>query len=267
MTRSSESDRVPPLPENAPAPTAETVRRRSVFRGLIHALNPLARNEEPPRPADSEAQQQTQPNPPRASTSRISTRQNATSHRPSQSTGSVFSLASSGFHRTTSRISNAGPLTSPSMLSVHSISAPLTHTAVRTDIVYPRTGPTAEQIKYISSHEAVAKFGVPFGADAVAYHQASSSRVNLAEPVPDYEERPSLDSRRSLDAGRSVDGLPSPSSAARESPTLMRPRSHLNMVANADPETSTSHADVSTSSSAPSTSPESHPRSRITSPP
>ncbi|KZV63406.1 hypothetical protein PENSPDRAFT_738811 [Peniophora sp. CONT] len=258
MTRSSEGDRVSPLRESTTAPAAETVRRRSVFRGLIHALNPLARHEGESHPADTEAQQQEQPNPPRASTSRLSTRQNPTSHRPSQSagSGSVFSLASSGFHRTTSRVSNAGPLTSPSMLSVHSISSPLTHTAVRTDIVYPRTGPTPEQIKYISSREAVAKFGVPFGADAVAYHHASSSRVNLAEPVPDYEERPSIDSRRSLDTRRSIDGLPSPNSAARESPTLMRPRSHLNMVASADPEAVVSPADVSTSSSAPSMSPD-----------
>ncbi|VDB83224.1 unnamed protein product [Peniophora sp. CBMAI 1063] len=258
LTRSSEDDRVAPLPETTAAPATETVRRRSVFRGLIHALNPLARHDDQPtsQPTDSEAQQQEQPNPPRASTSRLSTRQNVTSHRPSQSTGSVFSLASSGFHRTTSRVSNAGPLTSPSMLSVHSISAPLTHTAVRTDIVYPRTGPTAEQIKYISSREAVAKFGVPFGDAAVAYHHASSSRVNLAEPVPDYEERPSIDSRRSLDTRRSIDGLPSPSSAARESPTLMRPRSHLNNVANAESQDLTSRADVSTSTSAPSMSPD-----------
>lgn len=105
-------------------------------------------------------------------------------HRPSHSgSGSMFSLLS----RTRSNGNLAADrLTSPSMISLNSISSPLSHTLVRTDFTYPKTGPTPEQLKLISSRESFARFGVPYGADAIAF-AASTSRVEL-EPPPGFEE-------------------------------------------------------------------------------
>lgn len=79
----------------------------------------------------------------------------------------------------------SGHLNSPSMISLNSISSPLTHTAVRTEFAYPKSGPTPEQLKIISSRESIARFGVPYGADAIAY--ASSSRLDLSSPPPNFD--------------------------------------------------------------------------------
>ncbi|KZT22300.1 hypothetical protein NEOLEDRAFT_1244014 [Neolentinus lepideus HHB14362 ss-1] len=112
-------------------------------------------------------------------------------HRANQSSnGSILGLTSSAF-RTLSRqrstnTLNSAHLNSPSTISLHSISAPLSHTLTRTEIVYPRSGPTPEQIKLISSRESLGRFGVPYGPDAIAY-AASSSRLNLSLPPPDFD--------------------------------------------------------------------------------
>ncbi|KAI0372474.1 hypothetical protein BV20DRAFT_978286 [Pilatotrama ljubarskyi] len=107
-------------------------------------------------------------------------------HRPSHSgSSSMFSLLS----RTRSNgnlVGGADRLTSPSMISLNSISSPLSHTLVRTEFTYPKSGPTPEQLRLISSRESFARFGVPYGPDAVAY-AASTSRVEL-EPPPGFEE-------------------------------------------------------------------------------
>jgi hypothetical protein len=109
----------------------------------------------------------------------------ATMHRPSFSgSGSMFSIMTCS----RSRLVEHQPLTSPSTLSVNSISAPLSHTLVRTEFTYPKTGPTPEQVKLISSREAFQRFGVPYGQEALAF-AASSSRVELPNiPPPDFEE-------------------------------------------------------------------------------
>ncbi|EKM78412.1 hypothetical protein AGABI1DRAFT_114698 [Agaricus bisporus var. burnettii JB137-S8] len=77
-------------------------------------------------------------------------------------------------------------LSSPSMISLNSISAPLTHTAVRTEFTYPRGGLTADQMRMISSRDSLVRFGVPYGPDAIAF--ASLSRENLGEMPPEFEE-------------------------------------------------------------------------------
>jgi len=108
-------------------------------------------------------------------------------HRPSNSSASALSAV----FRTRSNTSFSGVgvthshsgLASPSMISLHSISAPLTHTVVRTEYTYPRTGPTAEQMKLIASVDSFKRFGVPYGPDAVAY-AASASRLDLSQPPP-----------------------------------------------------------------------------------
>ncbi|KAL6309420.1 hypothetical protein BKA93DRAFT_356416 [Sparassis latifolia] len=107
-------------------------------------------------------------------------------HRASRSgSGSVLSLTSSMFRATSHPRSHLEVVTSPSTISLTSISAPLTHTAMRTEFTYPRGGPTPEQMKLISSRESFARFGVPYGRDAIAY---SASRLDLSMPPPVFEE-------------------------------------------------------------------------------
>ena len=106
-------------------------------------------------------------------------------HQPSHSgSNSMFSLLSRT--RSNGNINGTEGLTSPSLISLHSISAPLTHTLVKTELTYPKGGPTPEQLRLIASRENIVRFGMPYGPDAIAY-AASSSRIDL-EPPPGFEE-------------------------------------------------------------------------------
>ena len=208
LTRVETTDTLPMAPETeqsvesameVPEVIPETTRRRSMFRGLMNAASRALSS--PPTHTHSPTASRlsrdvlASPRPSNLSTRPAGTRTSQAGHRSTAShSGSVLSVASSAFGRVTSRsrsTSNVAALTSPSMISIGSISSPLTHTAVRTDFVYPRSGPTPEQLKLISSVDSVSKFGVPYGPAAVAY--ASASRVNLQAPPPEFEERPSLD--------------------------------------------------------------------------
>jgi len=102
------------------------------------------------------------------------------------STGSVFTVLS----KTLSRNHDDNQLTSPSLISLNSISPPLTHTATRTEFTYPRTGPTSEQVKFLASKETFGRFGLPYGPDAIAF-AASSSRQDLP-PEFDSIHQPSF---------------------------------------------------------------------------
>jgi hypothetical protein len=209
LSRVDTADTLPIAPDTLPASdaTSPPVRRRSMFRGLIDAASRALSSPHPtsaPLPLSRPSRDTAfspSPRPSNLSNRQGSARSPLSGHRatPSQS-GSVQSITSSAFGRVVSRthsrsVTNvAAGLTSPSAIS---ISSPLTHTAVRTDFVYPRSGPTPEQLKLISSVESVSKFGVPYGPDAVAF--ASASLVNLHGPPPEFEEHPS------------IDGLPPPS--------------------------------------------------------
>lgn len=196
---------IPPVQVSPPEPISRetssgSTRRRSAFFNLFNSRsNANARPPVPPIPD----------NIPRSSVSHVRSDsgpsvmslastsgdgharpRSRSTHRPSHSgSGSVFNIGSSAF-RTLSRQksnSNLHPnLTSPSMISLNSISAPLTHTLVKTEFAYPKSGPTPEQLKLISSRETFARFGMPYGADAIAY--ASHSRVDLSQPPPEFEE-------------------------------------------------------------------------------
>lgn len=122
------------------------------------------------------------------------------------STGSVFTVLS----KTLSRNHDDGPLTSPSMISLNSISPPFTHTTTRTEFTYPRTGPTSEQIKFLSSKETFGRFALPYGPDAVAF-AASSSRQDLP---PDFDSihRPSFSDLPPSHDDRSTSNLRRPTS-------------------------------------------------------
>ena len=214
LSRVDTADTLPIAPDTLPVSdaTSPPVRRRSMFRGLINAASRALSSPHPtstPLPLSRPSRDtafSASPRPSNLSNRQGSARSPLSGHRatPSQS-GSTQSVTSSAFGRVVSRthsrsVTNvAAGLTSPSAISMASISSPLTHTAVRTDFVYPRSGPTPEQLKLISSIESVSKFGVPYGPDAVAFASASASLVNLHGPPPEFEERPS------------IDGLPGPS--------------------------------------------------------
>ncbi|KZO99063.1 hypothetical protein CALVIDRAFT_397707 [Calocera viscosa TUFC12733] len=119
------------------------------------------------------------------------------------------SLASASTHN-----ASQTQLTSPSMTSLTSatISAPLTHTATRVSFDYPRTGPTPQQVAFLASRESLARFGVPFGADAQAAAAAGAETASLPPP-PSFDDsenddarsgrsRSSSDGRRSGESGR-----------------------------------------------------------------
>ncbi|KAJ7628505.1 hypothetical protein FB45DRAFT_918437 [Roridomyces roridus] len=116
-----------------------------------------------------------------------------TRHRPTGSTSTLFSQLS----RTRSNTSLApNNLTSPSLISLASISSPLPHTLIKTEFsALPKNGLTPEQLSLISGTKegGLSRFGVPWGAAAVAYASASAngSRIAVNEseaPPPGWEE-------------------------------------------------------------------------------
>ncbi|KAJ7507231.1 hypothetical protein B0H11DRAFT_195871 [Mycena galericulata] len=113
-------------------------------------------------------------------------------HRPSTSTSTLFSLG----RKKSSTSLSANNLTSPSLISLASISHPLPHTLVKTEFsALPKGGLTPEQLSLISGSKegGLGRFGVPWGEAAVAYAHASAStsRIALNEdgeaPPPDWE--------------------------------------------------------------------------------
>ncbi|CDO74429.1 hypothetical protein BN946_scf184880.g3 [Trametes cinnabarina] len=143
-------------------------------------------------------------------------------HQPSHSgSGSMFSLISrtrsnGNLARSGSPVAgDAEGLTSPSMISLNSISAPLSHTLVRTEFTYPRGGPTPEQLRLISSRDSFARFGVPYGRDAIAF-AASASGVDL-EPPPGFDEV----AQASVDATAGASPASSAENSREESPAVV----------------------------------------------
>jgi hypothetical protein len=99
-----------------------------------------------------------------------------------------------------------------STISLDSISAPLAHTLTRAEFHAPKGGLlTPEQVKLITSREGLERFGVPYGADAVAF---SLSREKLAEmgPPPEFESVPGASG--SEVTAQSLDTLDAPRSTA-----------------------------------------------------
>ncbi|KAJ7326486.1 hypothetical protein DFH08DRAFT_340469 [Mycena albidolilacea] len=131
-----------------------------------------------------------------------------TRHRASTSTSTLFSLG----RKKSSTSLSANNLTSPSLISLASISHPLPHTLIKTEFTaLPKSGLTAEQLSLISGTKegGLGRFGVPWGEAAVAYASASAStsRIALAETGSEEAPPPGWDE---------VSGLPSSSSEPRE---------------------------------------------------
>jgi hypothetical protein len=113
-------------------------------------------------------------------------------HRPGSSSSSFMSSFRT-MPRQQSGLGMNNHRMNSSQISLNSISAPLTHTLVRSDFTFPKAGPTPEQLKLISSPGSFARFAVPFGPDAIAY--ASSSRQDLGPP-PEFDAVDSQGHRR-----------------------------------------------------------------------
>ncbi|KAG7445195.1 uncharacterized protein BT62DRAFT_932996 [Guyanagaster necrorhizus] len=169
--------------------------------------------------------------------SRSSSSMSYRGHRPSQSsTGSLLSMHNPLVRKKSTATLNSQHLTSPSLISLNSISSPLSHTLVRTEFTYPKSGPTPEQLKFISSRESVARFGVPYGEEAVRW--ASTSRLALSSPTPEDDvPPPEFDfapsgSRPRADTAESSNSpaVPSPLAHSFESPDEEVPSETLTSV-------------------------------------
>ncbi|KAH7882977.1 hypothetical protein F5I97DRAFT_159750 [Phlebopus sp. FC_14] len=112
-----------------------------------------------------------------------------THHSSRSGSGSGFSILRGLRSRSPHNPRSGVPMSSPSTISVDSISAPLTHTLTRSEFRAPKGGLTADQIKLITSRDALEsrRFGVPYGADAVAAFSASRLNVDAGVPPPDFE--------------------------------------------------------------------------------
>ncbi|KAJ3556323.1 hypothetical protein NP233_g12004 [Leucocoprinus birnbaumii] len=130
--------------------------------------------------------------------------------------GSTTSLVSAlGLTRTRSFVSHNSSranLASPSMISLNSISAPLTHTAIRTEFAaFPKQGLTPEQMRLISSREGLAKFGVPYGPDAKAFASMSAVDLLTGERPPEFSTV--VGGENSNEAGASTSAPAEPSAS------------------------------------------------------
>jgi hypothetical protein len=169
-------------------------------------------------------------------------------HRASQSGSSMFGNLRKSVHRMGSSASlspSQQNLTSPSLISLNSIGAPLSHTLTRTEIAYPRGGPTADQIKLISSRESLGRFGVPYGSDAVAFAAASRASLSLGAP-PQFDSlmeisgREGATSRASgLGHARGGSGASSGSSSDHHGNGRAGDASNATAAVSAPPETTT----------------------------
>ena len=182
MTESPIALEAPPLPP--PSSPGQRPPRHSTFRNLLNRMSVTTTSHHSHTRGGSD-------NSFTSTSFSHGTQEGGTSrasHRPTPS-GSSSHLTSSMF-RTLSRQRSTNTLASnrlnsPSMISLNSISAPLTHTLSRTEFTYPKAGPTPEQLKVISSRDSFARFAVPYGPDAIAF--ASSSRQDLNDPPPDFD--------------------------------------------------------------------------------
>ena len=197
----------PELPTTQPSSIpSETLpeQRRSGFRTFLNRMSMMSHVPEHRRAESDQSSTSNGHRPNRSIQSRTS------NHRPSQSSSghSIFRTLSRQRSNQTLNSSSVH-LNSPSLISLNSISSPLSHTLIRTEFTYPKSGPTPEQLKVISSLENFSRFGVPYGPDAIAF-AASSSRQDLEPPPPDFEAsssqlslvRPGLSGR--LDSSGSV---------------------------------------------------------------
>ncbi|KAG8740836.1 hypothetical protein FRC10_003831 [Ceratobasidium sp. 414] len=181
-------------PASAPGNAAETdafntlqPKRKSVFRQLF-ALNK-------PGSTSAAALSDSVELAPRQSLSAASATQGAGRHRPSNSISTLASTtASARGHALSPSLSSllltrsrSPTRSSDSLTHRLTISAPIPTTLVRTELSYPRSGPTPEQIRFLSSRESLGRFGMPYGEEAVAAAARSRENVSSMAAPPQYE--------------------------------------------------------------------------------
>lgn len=195
-------------------------KRKSVFRQLF-TLNRTGSTSETP----AESVELSSPPRPSVTLSTHSARTSA-NHRPSGSISTLASVSPSGRGHTLSPSLSSLILTrsrSPtrstdSLAQRMNISAPISTTLIRTELSYPRSGPTPEQIRFLSSRESLGRFGMPYGEEAIA---AARSRDNLSAVLPpQYEttspETSNSDTRAStVTENQNTDGNISPRQVTR----------------------------------------------------
>ena len=182
LTRESNHDLPTTQPSSIPPSTSHEPpqQRRSGFRTFLNRMSMMSHVPEHRR---TESDQSSISNGHRTNRSIPSRTSN---HRPSQSSSNPSIFRPLSRQRSNHTLNSSVHLNSPSLISLNSISSPLSHTLIRTEFTYPKSGPTAEQLKVISSRENFSRFGVPYGPDAIAF-AASSSRQDLEPPPPDFE--------------------------------------------------------------------------------
>ena len=205
-----------PMPSSTSTSPQQQQRTRSGFRTFLNRMSIISHAPEHRR-TETVSTSNTHNSSASTTPSRI-----ISNHRVTPSTGSAVTAS---MFRTISRqrsnhtLNSSVRLNSPSLISLNSISSPLPHTLIRTEFTYPKSGPTPEQLKFISSRENLSRFAVPYGPDAIAF-AASSSRQDLEPPPPDFETssslvRPRLDSLGN--AGRPSISEPVPTTTDHQS--------------------------------------------------
>ncbi|KAG6331180.1 hypothetical protein ID866_7907 [Astraeus odoratus] len=182
----------PPVPPSLEDANSQLARgapgdRRSRFSFLFHPFTSQSR----PTPGPSADGLASQPSHTRSGSAySLPSSENASTTRPTTPNAPRSNLL--GIRGVRTRASSAGSsaaLSSPSMISLNSISAPLPHTLTRAEFRIPRGGLTPEQIKIITARDAPERFGRPYGPAAVAF---AGSRVLLSAdpgvPPPGFDE-------------------------------------------------------------------------------
>ncbi|KAF8579960.1 hypothetical protein K439DRAFT_339384 [Ramaria rubella] len=198
--------------ESTRSGSTRATRRRSGLRSLTARFSSMLSGSSPPSPSVSAppvplptpvSPAPTQPvrNSPRtAPTARSPSISLHTRHRTGTSaSGSSLNLTQilTNNRSVRSILSNPSssqlPLTSPSTISLGTISAPLHHTLTRTAFVYPQSGPTTEQMRFISSRERMGTLGVPYGTAAEAFAAAVSDEALAVAAANSGEAPPPFD--------------------------------------------------------------------------
>lgn len=186
----------PIVPPPSHAADAAAGRARSRFSFLIHnpfsSHNNTSNTSSNPSPPSSSVRAESPALHTASTLSRFSSRESHESHH------SRAPLRNNNLSRTHTRSNSnlfrafrshsPGLHAGSSTISLDSISAPLTHTVTRAEFHAPKGGlMTPEQIKLITSRQALEKFGVPYGADAVAAFSLSRERLAEMGPPPEFE--------------------------------------------------------------------------------
>ena len=160
---------------STPSPTSPESRRSgSGFRTFLNRMSMMSHTPEHRRVGSDQS----------VSTSNTHRRDRSTQNHRASPSASLFRPISR--QRSNQTFNSSVRLDSPSLISLNSISSPLSHTLIRTEFTYPKSGPTPDQLKVISSRENFSRFGVPYGPDAIAF-AASSSHQTLEPPPPGFD--------------------------------------------------------------------------------